>query len=177
MIVLAGAFFAGALAAPVAKPDTPANTAASGAAAATASPSPTRTPTRLTFTPGQAGAPGEVTTILQVKDSQYGPIVVNDAGYAIYMSDSDDQSPPRSVCYNACAKKWIPVLTSGTVTLDDAIAAAVVGTLQRADGGTQLTMRGWPLYLYVNDKQPGEINGHSKVQHWQVLAPDGKPIP
>lgn len=41
----------------------------------------------------------------------------------------------------------------------------------------QLTLRGWPLYLYVKDGQPGEITGHDKARHWQVLTPEGRPVP
>src|SRR5262249_54460663 len=187
VIVAASAIFVGALAAPsahrtAAPAPRPAGLKASAsnevrvvdAATPSAKPSPK---TVLRFTPGQPDAPGKATTALQGRGSRYGPIVVSDEGYAVYMSDSDDQDPPKSVCYNACTKKWIPLLTSGEVTLDDAIPSGVVGTLKRWDGGTQLTLRGWPLYLFVNDKQPGDITGHNKALHWQVLAPDGKPIP
>jgi predicted lipoprotein with Yx(FWY)xxD motif len=139
-----------------------------------AKPSPKKS---LTFAPGQPDAPGKATAALKVVESRYGPIVVSADGYAVYMSDSDDQNPPKSVCYTACTKKWIPLLTSGEVTLDDAIPSGAVGTLKRWDGGTQLTLRGWPLYLFVNDKQPGDITGHNKALHWQVLAPDGTPVP
>jgi len=178
VIVLAGAFFAGALAAPTvhAKPAVP----EAVKPVAAVDPSPVAKPgpkVTVTFAPSRPDSPGQVTTALKVADSRYGPIVVSDNGYTVYMSDSDGQQPPRSVCYNACTKKWIPLLTNGGVTLDDAVPAAAVGTLRRWDGGTQLTLRGWPLYLFVKDKQPGDITGHNRVQHWQVLSPDGTPVP
>ena len=185
VIVAAGAIFVGALAAPsvhhtAAPAPRPAGLKAAASSevrvvdAPSAKPSPKTT---LTFTPGQPNAPGTATAALKVTGSRYGPIVVSDQGYAVYMSDSDSQNPPKSVCYNACTKKWIPLLTSGEVTLDGAVPSGVVGTLKRWDGGTQLTLRGWPLYLFAGDKQPGEITGHNKALHWQVLAPDGTPIP
>lgn len=36
---------------------------------------------------------------------------------------------------------------------------AMLGTIQRSDGATQVTYAGWPLYAFVEDKQPGEGNG------------------
>jgi predicted lipoprotein with Yx(FWY)xxD motif len=185
VIILGGALFVGALAAPsvhhaAPAPAAPAKAAPVKAAAGAADPSPSPKPperTTLTFPTGQPDAPGRITGTLKVTDSRYGPIVVDDSGYPVYMSDSDGQQPPRSVCYNACTKKWIPLLTNGSVALDNAVPADAVGTLRRWDGGVQLTLRGWPLYLFVNDKQPGDITGHNRVLHWQVLQPDGKPVP
>lgn len=64
---------------------------------------------------------------------------------------------------------------------DDAMAAAMVdaslvGTVDRADGTTQVTFAGFPLYYFVNDVQPGEVTCQAVVQFggtWFVLAPDG----
>src|SRR5439155_15285840 len=127
VIVAASAIFVGALAAPSvhltggAKPRPVGLKATASndvrvvdAGTPPAKPSPKKA---LTFTPSQPGAPGAVTAALTVTGSRYGPIVFSDKGYAVYMSDSDGQNPPKSVCYNACTKKWIPLLTSGEVTL------------------------------------------------------------
>ena len=57
--------------------------------------------------------------------------------------------------------------------------ANLIGTTARADGTTQATYGGHPLYYYVGDKAPGDTTGQDIDQFgakWYVLAKDGNKI-
>ena len=40
----------------------------------------------------------------------------------------------------------------------------------------QVTLEGWPLYLWQNDPQPGDTTGQGVNDVWWVVAPDGTKI-
>src|SRR5262249_45434640 len=43
-----------------------------------------------------------------------------------------------------------------------------VGEITRTDGLKQTTYKGWPLYYFVNDPNPGDINGEA-IAGWFVI--------
>jgi len=63
----------------------------------------------------------------------------------------------------------------GEVTAGEGVTAEV-GTFDRGDGTTQVTVNGWPLYYYSEDQQPGDANGQGVQNSWWVVAPDGTPV-
>lgn len=99
-------------------------------------------------------------------------------GRTVYRFDNDTNQPPKSTCDGQCLAAWPPLLTDGTATVVSAeIDSAKVGTLTRADGSVQVTLNGWPLYLFAQDKSPGDIKGEGAANgKWHVIAPDGKPV-
>jgi predicted lipoprotein with Yx(FWY)xxD motif len=102
-----------------------------------------------------------------------GEVVENQAGFVLYRFDSDSNNPAKSNCNGDCAKVWEPALTNdGKPTLKN-IAASVVGTVTRADGTKQLTIKGWPVYRYIGDKTPGQWKGQNVGGKWFVIKPDG----
>jgi hypothetical protein len=56
----------------------------------------------------------------------------------------------------------------------EGVDPALVGTITRADGGTQVTLAGWPLYRYIGDPKPGAWKGQGVNGKWFVAAPTGK---
>lgn len=58
-----------------------------------------------------------------------------------------------SACTGFCARIWTPVLTNGAPEAADnsGVSSSDLGTLQRADGTTQVTFHGMPLYLFSRD--------------------------
>jgi predicted lipoprotein with Yx(FWY)xxD motif len=84
-----------------------------------------------------------------------GNVVVDGDGRTLYMFDQDTADPPTSNCDGECATKWPPVIAgSGTPELDG-IDASLVGTVTRSDGSEQVTLGGWPLYLFASDTKAG----------------------
>ena len=85
-------------------------------------------------------------------------ILVDGNGMTLYTFDQDTNG--RSACYNTCASFWPPVY----VSVDSPAAGTVPGTIgivQRTDGKYQATYDGQPLYYYLQDKNPGDMNGNN----------------
>jgi predicted lipoprotein with Yx(FWY)xxD motif len=103
------------------------------------------------------------------------PVVVNGAGRTVYRFDKDTANPPRSTCDGDCAKTWPPVLVqAGSRVFVDGVSSADVGTVTRSDGATQVTLKGWPVYLYSKDTKPGDVNGQGVGNVWYAITPDGQ---
>jgi predicted lipoprotein with Yx(FWY)xxD motif len=86
-----------------------------------------------------------------------GTILVDSQGRSLYLFTHD--SGTTSMCSGACAAAWPPVVTVGTATATSGANAALLGTTKRADGTTQVTYNGHPLYRFVKDQGAGETNG------------------
>jgi predicted lipoprotein with Yx(FWY)xxD motif len=105
-----------------------------------------------------------------------GTVVVDGSGRTLYVFDKDTADPPKSNCEGECAAMWPPVEAgSGTPELDG-VDASLVGTVDRSDGTQQLTLAGWPLYLFAKDEKAGEAKGQAVGDVWWVVSPDGKKI-
>jgi predicted lipoprotein with Yx(FWY)xxD motif len=79
--------------------------------------------------------------------------------------------PNTSMCYDACAKAWPPLLVDGIPAVQDATLAAGLGVGARTDGTQQLTYNGSPLYYYVADTQPADAKGQGDDGVWFVVNP------
>lgn len=113
---------------------------------------------------------------LKVVPSQYGKVVADSKGEALYLFTKDGRR--RSQCYDACAAAWPPLLTKGKPRAGKGIAASRLGTTRRKDGKLQVTYKGQPLYYYVGDS-PGVIRCQNVNEYggdWLVVAPSGKAI-
>ena len=83
---------------------------------------------------------------------------------------------------SACLSIWPPLTVSRTAKLT--VGKAVhgkLGTLRRADGRRQVTLRGKPLYRYSGDSAPDDANGDGITSFggtWHaVLAGGGTTTP
>jgi predicted lipoprotein with Yx(FWY)xxD motif len=124
-----------------------------------------------------AAAPGAAMagTVIRVIDSpSFGPVLHDGRGQAIYAFTHD--RPARSRCYGECAHDWPPVHTVGKPRAAKRVDAALLGTTRRADGTTQVTYRGRPLYFYVNEgrRQIFCQNVLSFGGRWLVIRPSGR---
>ncbi len=75
-------------------------------------------------------------------------------------------------CQTYCALLWPPVLTSGQPEAGNGVAQHALGVVVRPDGTRQVTYKGKPLYLFIEDAYiPGvtgtqSINGAGAVTPW-----------
>jgi predicted lipoprotein with Yx(FWY)xxD motif len=83
-------------------------------------------------------------------------VVSNAKGFTLYYFAPD--TPTKSVCNGACASYWPPVL--GAQKAGPGVTGTL-GTIKRADGSTQATYDGHPLYTYIGDSGPGQANGNN----------------
>ena len=95
-------------------------------------------------------------TVQLTQNAELGYILTDSKGMTVYTWAND--APDQSMCNDACANAWPPALVSGNL-VDGAGLSRVLGTIQRADGSTQLTFNHQPLYTFRRDMQPGDMTG------------------
>jgi predicted lipoprotein with Yx(FWY)xxD motif len=123
--------------------------------------------------PSEAPAEGEAA--LMVASTDLGDVVVDANGMTVYMFDNDTQGGDTSSCEGQCLVQWPPVITTSETPTGTDITGEL-GTIETADGQRQVTLNGWPVYLWVNDKAPGDVTGQAVGGVWWVLDPAGEPI-
>jgi predicted lipoprotein with Yx(FWY)xxD motif len=114
---------------------------------------------------------------LIIHASAYGPVLHDSSGQPIYLFDRESGSRPR--CYDACAADWPPVLTTDDPRGKQPLRADLLGTASRADGTTQVTYAGHPLYFYAHEGKY-EVLCHDVAEYggtWLVVRADGTPAP
>ena len=146
---------------PVRGPSVPAPAAAADGAVATSMPErkPRRRGTRI-----------------KAIDSQFGTIVGDGRGQAVYVFDREESE--ESECYGDCARAWPPVLTKGRPIAGKGVRKRRLGTTRRRNGKRQVTYNGRPLYYYVDDA-PGRVLCHNVLEFgglWLVVRPNGVPV-
>ncbi len=115
-------------------------------------------------------AAGEVTVM--VSESDLGEILVDGEGMTLYLFTNDTED--SSACYDDCAATWPPL--EGEATAGEGVDEALLGTIERDDGSTQVTYGGHPLYYFAPDEASGDINGQGVGGVWFVVDPAGEPI-
>jgi predicted lipoprotein with Yx(FWY)xxD motif len=115
-------------------------------------------------------------TLYAVQTGPLGVVLTDGSGHLMYRSDADTADPPTSTCVGPCAQTWLPVVVEPDQELDLAgVDEALVGRLQRADGATQLTLAGWPLYRHRDDDGSLASTGqHGAEGIWFVVTPTGE---
>lgn len=121
-----------------------------------------------------SGAVGSGVTV-RTGDSDFGRMLFDGEGQAIYLFDKERTSRPA--CYKACAQAWPPVLSDGIPNAAGAVRPALLGTTTRSDGTVQVTYGGHPLYYYAHEG-PGQVLCHNVSEFgglWLVVTPPGDP--
>ncbi len=115
-------------------------------------------------------------TTVKLADSQFGNIVFDGDGQAIYLFDKEKSD--KSECYDKCAEEWPPVLTDGEPQADNGTDQDLLGTIKRDDGKSQVTYNGHPLYYYAHE-DPGQVLCHNVTGFgglWLVLDKAGDAV-
>lgn len=112
---------------------------------------------------------------LAAATSDLGEIVVDGQGMTAYMFTNDTQGSGASVCTDQCAAAW-PAVHAASATPAVEGVTGEIGTITGVDGELQVTLNGWPLYLYAQDQAPGDVTGQGVGSVWYVISPDGEPI-
>jgi len=105
------------------------------------------------------------------QNAALGSFLVDSKGMTLYIFTND--KPGQSNCSGGCATNWPPFLTDGAPTAGTGVTDAMLGTLTRSDGTTQVTYNGWPLYYFAGDSAAGDTNGEGKGNSWYVMTPAG----
>jgi predicted lipoprotein with Yx(FWY)xxD motif len=133
--------------------------------------SPSDEPTPSPSEPSKQG------TRIVASGSEFGQMLFDSAGQAIYLFDIETTSESR--CYDECAEAWPPVLTTGDPMAGPGVNTSLLATTQRTDGTVQVTYNDHPLYFYAHEGKR-EVKCHDiflNGGNWYVVQPGGDPAP
>jgi predicted lipoprotein with Yx(FWY)xxD motif len=121
--------------------------------------------------------PAASASVVAVKHGPLGTYLVDDHGRSLYLWKADGGT--TSSCSGACAQAWPPLTTTGAPKAGAGVKASLLGTTKRADGSTEVTYGGHPLYYFAGDSSPGETNGQGSNGFgapWWVVTPGGQAL-
>ncbi|MFD8013577.1 hypothetical protein [Streptomyces sp. NPDC058955] len=118
-----------------------------------------------------APKPAPATTVT-VADSGLGSILVDDKGRTLYAFTKDKAA--ESTCDAACIAVWPALTGPSPAAAGPGVEAALLREARNPGGAVHVTYGDWPLYYYVGDAAPGDVNGQGLDGAWFAVAPDGK---
>jgi len=107
--------------------------------------------------------------------SDYGRILADGKGFALYLFTKDDG---KSRCYGECARAWPPLYTKRRPRAVGDVRQDLLGTVRRRNGRKQVTYNGHPLYYYVGDEAPRVVRCQSVYEYggtWFIVRRSGRP--
>ena len=105
-----------------------------------------------------------------------GQILVDAKGFTLYFFVPEQGT--KIVCTGDCVTMWRPLMATGTTPpVSTGPLPGVIATVDRPDGGRQVTYDGWPLYTYTMDTSPGETQGSGAAGEWFVALAAGESTP
>lgn len=151
----------------------------SSSPASSATSSPASSPgTAYASSPASAGPASTTAAIsLHAISGIPGQALVGSSGRAIYLFEADKNG--TSACTGACAAAWPPVTVTGTPKAGSGVNQALLGTIKRPDGTTQVTYNGHPLYYFAGDAGAGVAKGQGSKAFgagWYVVNASGSKI-
>ncbi|KAJ56541.1 hypothetical protein ACMU_06260 [Actibacterium mucosum KCTC 23349] len=111
-----------------------------------------------------ANAAGHGAAVVVETESALGQILADANGMSLYTFDKDTSNV--SNCNGDCAVSWPPLLAA-----DSAHDNGKLTVIDRNDGSRQWAYDGEPLYFWVGDTAPGEVNGDGVGGVWHVAKP------
>jgi predicted lipoprotein with Yx(FWY)xxD motif len=113
-----------------------------------------------------ASAVSSIPTVRDAPTGALGSIVVGSTGLTLSHLTSEKKGSVG--CTGACAKQWPPLLVSSHATFvgGAGLLRAKLGTIQRPDGGLQVTYGGFALYRFAGDSKAGQANGQGAGGTW-----------
>lgn len=103
-------------------------------------------------------APGGIS--LRQNARANGDLLVDHRGMSLYVRDRK-----AGACKDDCLKTWQPV-TAGEL----AKAVGEWSVAERDDGRRQWAYKGYPVYRFIGDTRPGEVNGVLFDSRWQAAT-------
>jgi predicted lipoprotein with Yx(FWY)xxD motif len=128
-------------------------------------------------TAAPASSTSHAGTSVKLASTKLGKILVDGQGRTLYLFEADKGA--MSNCAGACANVWPPLATTGKAIAGAGVDAAKLGTTKRADGSSEITYNGHPLYTYAGDTSPGQTSGQAIDgfgAEWYVLSAAGDKI-
>jgi predicted lipoprotein with Yx(FWY)xxD motif len=113
---------------------------------------------------------------VKTMSTRKGTVLVDAQGRTLYWFAKDTRH--KSNCNGSCAAYWPPVLGKVHVAAGTSLPHRF-GTIKRADGQTQATYDGHPLYTYKGDTAAGQLHGNDLNASgglWWAVTPSGRAL-
>jgi predicted lipoprotein with Yx(FWY)xxD motif len=120
--------------------------------------------------------PPAPTTLVSLRtDGNLGNYLIDSSGHALYFFANDADG--KNNCGGGCAASWPAYEGSGLTSdqLGAGLDLSDFGSTPSSTGRTQLTYKGWPLYLFAPSGTPeaaGHASGDGAGGIWFVAKPD-----
>jgi predicted lipoprotein with Yx(FWY)xxD motif len=101
-----------------------------------------------------------------------GSYIADAKGKTLYYFTKDSEG--KSACSGECLQKW-PPYTADKVEPQAGLNEKDFGVLKREEGTAQATYKGYPLYYFFKDQNPGDTNGQGLNNVWYVVDPANFP--
>jgi predicted lipoprotein with Yx(FWY)xxD motif len=109
-----------------------------------------------------------VSVALKTAQTSLGTILASAGGYTLYYYTADKPNSGTSVCTGSCATAWPPL--TGTVQAPPGVTLpGPLGEITRSGGVKQVTINGYPIYLFAGDHAPGQVAGNGADGQWHVI--------
>jgi predicted lipoprotein with Yx(FWY)xxD motif len=108
--------------------------------------------------------------MMKTETTTAGKVLANPHGMTVYYYAVDKPNSGASACTGGCAMDWPPVVAPVRIPAGIMLpGAGSVGTIIRPDGTRQVTINGYPIYRYSDDKAPGQAKGNGEGGVWHVI--------
>jgi predicted lipoprotein with Yx(FWY)xxD motif len=123
----------------------------------------------------------ENTTVLPpvtvaVRQGPHGAVMTDASGWTVYTFSADADGSPH--CKGECANRWRPVVSrAGKPRPGTGTSTTALGSVLRTDGSYQVTFNGLPLYQFIGDTAPGQVNGSGRTEFggsWSAAPPPAR---
>ena len=114
-------------------------------------------------------SPSSASTVaLKTETTRAGTVLANDQGLTLYYYSADKRGSGTSVCTAGCATAW-PPLAAPVKAPAGVRLPGPLGMITRPGGVRQVTINGFPVYLYAGDKAAGQATGNGMSGTWHVI--------
>ncbi len=137
----------------------------------TSSAGPTTTP-HTTNPPPTSSQPASGYTVGLATKPGLGSYLVDGQGMTLYYTVSD--RPDYSNLPDELLTSW-PAFHVTAIVIPSTLSEADFSTYIRDNGVAQTTFRGYPLYHFYQDQNPGDTLGNGLNGVWFVASPDNVP--
>lgn len=98
-----------------------------------------------------------------------GNYIMDSKGNTLYFFTNDVMGDSK--CTGTCLSSW-PIFYQESLTVSSGLNSSDFGTITRDDGQKQTTYKGWPLYYFSGDVNPGDIKGEGVNGRWFIARSD-----
>ena len=116
-----------------------------------------------------SGAEGSLTSALKVSRTSVGTVLASSRGLTLYYYGEDKPGSGKSACTGSCASAWPPLAAPVKAPAGVRLPGPLGMITRPGGGGAQVTINGYPIYLYAGDKAPGQAVGNGIEGAWHVI--------